>query len=224
MNKILEKKLIIFDVDGTLMDSESDVYICFNHVLKNNLNIEITKEEFEKLAGLSLEKSFSSILPDKNENLAKELTKKYRQYYIDEKHFLDNTTLFEGVRETLSNLKKQGFILTIATGKAQRAVDYMLQYFKLDEIDLAVGIGESNFKNKPDPEVVNHILEEFNISQEDAIIIGDSPVDILAGKNANIDTIAVSFGYDSIENLKKFNPTVSIDKFEELNNILKYRN
>lgn len=223
MNKILEKKLIIFDVDGTLMDSENDVFISFNHVLKTNLNMEITKEKFAELAGLSLEKSFSNLMQNKDENLAKELTKKYRQYYIDEKHFLDNTTLFEGVKETLSNLKKQGFILTIATGKAQRAVDYMLQYFKLNEIDLAIGIGESNFKNKPDPEVVNHILEEFNISQEDAIIIGDSPVDILAGQNANIDTIAVSFGYDSIENLKKFNPTAVIDRFGDLNNILKYK-
>ncbi len=222
MDKVLKKKLVIFDVDGTLMDSEGDVFLCFNHTLKDNVNFEITREQFQKMAGLSLEKVFEGVLPEKDKYLANDLTKKFRQYYIDEKHFLDTTVLFDGVKETISNLKKQGFIIVIASSKPKRALDYMVEYFNLAEFDLVLGTGESNFKHKPDPEIIYYVLNKFNILKEYAVIVGDSQADVLAGKNAKIDTIALTYGYDSRENLKKLNPTFLIDDFKVINDILKY--
>lgn len=223
MEDILAKKLIIFDVDGTLMDSEQDVFICFNHILKSNMDFEITREKFQKMAGLSLEKVFEGVLSEDKKHLSIELTKKYRQYYIDEKHFLDTTTLFDGVKETISFLKKQGFIMVIASSKPKRALDYMVNHFKLTEFDLVLGTGESNFKHKPNPEIINYTLDRFNISKKDAIIVGDSQADVLAGKNANIDTVALTYGYDTKENLMKFNPTYIIDKFDSLIKIIKFK-
>ena len=76
--KKLKKKLIIFDVDGTLWDSEKDVFLSFNHTLKTNMNMEITKEEFQKLAGLDLEEMFRRVLSKDEEILANEYVKKYR--------------------------------------------------------------------------------------------------------------------------------------------------
>lgn len=113
MEKI-KKKLIIFDADGTIWDSEKDVFLAFNHTLKNNGNKEITKEEFQKLAGLDLEEMFKRVLTkDKETSLANEYVKKYREYYIDGEHYADETTLFENVKETLKKLKEQGFCMVM---------------------------------------------------------------------------------------------------------------
>ena len=77
--KKLKKKLIIFDVDGTLWDSEKDVFLSFNHTLKTNMNMEITKVEFQKLAGLPLEEMFQAVLPKDKKELANDYAKKYRK-------------------------------------------------------------------------------------------------------------------------------------------------
>ena len=221
--KKLEKKLIIFDADGTIWDSEKDVFLAFNHTLKNNGNKEITKEEFQKLAGLDLEEMFKCVLPKDKETLANEYVKKYREYYIDEGHYADETTLFENVKETLENLKKQGFYIAIASGKPKRILDKMVECFHLNEFELVLGTGESCFKPKPDPEVLNYIMNELNVSKKDAVMVGDTKADIMAGKNARIDTIAVTYGYENLEILEKSNPTYLIDDFKTLEEIVEYK-
>ena len=215
--------MILFDADGTLMDSEKDVFLCFKYILKSNLNIDIGHESFQKMAGLSLEKVFEGVLKTNQHDLAIELTKKYREYYIDEKHFLDNTVLFDGVRETLKELKSNGFILVIVSSKPKRALEYMVNYFDLNMFDLLLGTGESNFKHKPDPEVINYSLKKFNIDKKDAIIVGDTQADIIAGHNAGIDSIALTYGYDTIENLEKNSPTYIINRFNEILEIIEFK-
>ena len=221
--KRLKKKLIIFDADGTIWDSEKDVFLAFNHTLTNNGNKEVTKEEFQKLAGLDLGEMFKRILSKDKETLANEYVKKYREYYIDEGHYADETTLFENVKETLENLKKQGFYIAIASGKPKRILDKMVECFHLNEFELVLGTGESCFKPKPDPEVLNYIMNELNVSKKDAVMVGDTKADIMAGKNARIDTIAVTYGYENLEILEKSNPTYLIDDFKNLEEIVEYK-
>ena len=221
--KRLKKKLIIFDADGTIWDSEKDVFLAFNHTLTNNGNKEVTKEEFQKLAGLDLGEMFKRILSKDKETLANEYVRKYREYYIDEGHYADETTLFENVKETLENLKKQGFYIAIASGKPKRILDKMVECFHLNEFELVLGTGESCFKPKPDPEVLNYIMNELNVSKKDAVMVGDTKADIMAGKNARIDTIAVTYGYENLEILEKSNPTYLIDDFKTLEEIVEYK-
>ena len=221
--KKLEKKLIIFDADGTIWDSEKDVFLAFNHTLKNNGNKEITKEEFQRLAGLDLEEMFRRVLSKGEETLANEYVKKYRKYYIDEGHYADETTLFENVKEILENLKKQGFHMAIASGKPKRILDKMVECFHLNEFEFVLGTGESCFKPKPDPEALNYIMNELNVSKKDAVMVGDTKADIMAGKNAGIDTIAVTYGYENLEILEKSNPTYLIDNFKNLEEIVEYK-
>ncbi len=222
--KRLKKKLIIFDADGTIWDSEKDVFLAFNHTLTNNGNKEVTKEEFQKLAGLDLGEMFKRILSKDKETLANEYVKKYREYYIDEGHYADETTLFENVKETLENLKKQGFYIAIASGKPKRILDKMVECFHLNEFELVLGTGESCFKPKPDPEVLNYIMNELNVSKKDAVMVGDTKADITAGKNAGMDTIAVTYGYEKIDILKMANPTYMIEDFKRLEEIIAYKN
>ena len=222
--KRLKKKLIIFDADGTIWDSEKDVFLAFNHTLTNNGNKEVTKEEFQKLAGLDVGEMFKRILSKDKETLANEYVKKYREYYIDEGHYADETTLFENVKETLENLKKQGFYIAIASGKPKRILDKMVECFHLNEFELVLGTGESCFKPKPDPEVLNYIMNELNVSKKDAVMVGDTKADITAGKNAGMDTIAVTYGYEKIDILKMANPTYMIEDFKRLEEIIAYKN
>ena len=222
--KKIKKKLIIFDVDGTLWDSEKDVFIAFNHTLKTNLNMEITKEEFQKLAGLPLEEMFKCILPKDKKELANEYANKYREYYIDEGHYVDKTALFENVKETLEKLKKQGFYMAVASSKPKRILDKMVEYFHLNDFELVLGTGESQFKDKLDPEALNYIMSQLKVSKKDTAMVGDTKADIMAGKNARIDTIAVTYGYENLEILKKSNPTYLIDDFKTLQEIVEYKN
>ena len=222
--KRLKKKLIIFDADGTIWDSEKDVFLAFNHTLTNNGNKEVTKEEFQKLAGLDLGEMFKRILSKDKETLVNEYVKKYREYYIDEGHYADETTLFENVKETLENLKKQGFYIAIASGKPKRILDKMVECFRLNEFEFVLGTGESCFKPKPDPEALNYIMNELNVSKKDAVMVGDTKADITAGKNAGMDTIAVTYGYEKIDILKMANPTYMIEDFKRLEKIIVYKN
>ncbi len=221
--KKLKKKLIIFDADGTIWDSEKDVFLAFNHTLKINMDMEITKEEFRKLAGLPLEEMFECVLPEDKKELANEYASKYRKYYIDDGHYVDKTVLFDSVIETLENLKKQGFRMAVASSKPKRILDKMIEYFHLNDFELVLGTGESNLKNKPDPEPLNYIMNELHISKKDAVMVGDTKADIMAGKNARIDTIAVTYGYENLEIIEKSNPTYLIDDFKTLEEIVEYK-
>ncbi len=220
----MEKKLIIFDVDGTVWDSERDVFASFNHTLKTMAGFEITKEQFQTLAGMPLETMFEKMLPDDKKHLSIECAKAYRKYYIDEGHFIDGTVLFKGVKETIDKFKNDGFHMAVASSKPKRILDKMVSVFNLEGFDYVLGTGESNFKHKPDPEIVNYIMSQLNISKEDAVIVGDSKSDILTGKNAGIDTIAVTYGYDKPENLINANPTFVIDNFSKLEDIIEIKN
>lgn len=219
----MEKKLLIFDVDGTIWDSEKDVFLAFNHTLKANAGFEITKEEFQKLAGLSLGSMFERELPDDKKHLSGEYEKYYKKYYIDEGHYTDATTLFKNVKETMDDFADKGFYMAVASSKPKRILDKMVEHFNLIGFNYVLGTEESNFKHKPDPEIINYIMEKLDVSKGDTVIIGDSKSDILAGKNAGIDTIAVTYGYDKKENLINLNPTYVIDDFGKLSEIIKLK-
>lgn len=219
----MKKSLIIFDVDGTLCDSELDVFLSFNHTLKENEGFELTKEEFKELAGLPLEEMFDKVLPEDKKYLADQYTKKYRKYYIDEGHFIDETVLFSNVRETIGYFDSLGFLMAIASSKPNRVLEKIIKHFELSGFDLVIGTGESNFKHKPDPETILYIMDKLDVAKEDAVMIGDSTADILAGQNAGINTIAVTYGYDKPENLVLLNPTYIINDFSELKEIIEYK-
>ena len=216
----MKKKLIILDVDGTVWDSERDVFASFNHTLKEIANYEITKDEFQTLAGKPLGYMFEKTLPENKKNLSKECEIRYREYYIDEGHFADKTVLFKNVKETIEKFKNDGFYLAVASSKPKRILDKMMNLFELYGFKYVLGTEESNFKHKPDPEVVNYIMNKLSVSKEDTVIVGDSKSDILTGKNAGIDTIAVSYGYDKKENLINAEPTYIIDDFSKLKEII----
>ena len=216
----MKKKLLIFDVDGTVWDSEKDVFLSFNHTLKENAGVVIDKDQFQELAGMQLGKMFEIALPQDKKELSAEYEKMYKKYYIDEEHFADATDLFDGVKDTLNKFKEDGYVMAVASSKPKRILDKMVSRYDIDVFDYVLGTEESDFKHKPDPDIVNYIISKVGVDKEDAVIIGDSKSDIMTGHNAGIDTIAVTYGYDKRENLINANPTLIIDEFSKLQDII----
>lgn len=219
----MKKKLLIFDVDGTIWDSEKDVFLSFNHTLKTLAGFEITKEEFQKLAGMPLGTMFQMVLPESKKSLYEEYEKAYKKYYIDEEHFADATVLFPNVKKILDKFKKDGYFMAVASSKPKRILDKMVATFNLEGFNYVLGTEESSFKHKPDPQIVNYLMNQLNVTKDETVIIGDSKSDILTGKNAGIDTIAVTYGYDKKENLVNAQPTYIIDEFSKLENIIELK-
>ena len=219
----MKKKLLIFDVDGTIWDSEKDVFLSFNHTLKTLAGFEISKEEFQELAGKPLGLMFEKVLPEDKKMLSGEYEKAYKKYYIDEEHFADATVLFPSVKKLIDKFKNEGYYMAVASSKPKRILDKMVNAFELEGFNYVLGTEESDFKHKPDPQIVNYIMDKLNVSKEDTVIIGDSKSDILTGKNAGIDTIAVTYGYDKKENLENAKPTYIIDDFAKLENIIELK-
>ena len=176
------------------------------------------------IGGLTIGAMFERVLPEDKKHLVDECKRFYRNYYLDEGHCVDTTKLFGKVKEILQKFKEQGFYIAMASGKPKRGLDKMVKHFELEEVfDLVLGTGESNFKSKPDPGIINYIMEELNVSKEDTVMVGDSKTDILAGQNAGIDTIAATYGFDKKEILETAKPTCMIDKFEEIVKIIKIK-
>ena len=187
------------------------------------VGFEITKEEFQTLAVMPLGLMFEKVLPNDKKGLSAECEKSYKKYYIDEEHFADEMILFKGVKETIYKFKNDGFYMAVASSKPKRILDKMISTFDLEGFNYVLGTEESSFKHKPDPEIVNYIMGQLNIAPQDTVIVGDSKSDILTGKNAGMDTIAVTYGYDKLENLKKENPTFIIDDFSKLGDIIELK-
>lgn len=214
----------ILDVDGTVWDSEPDVFRSFNHVLRTQRDVEIDKGAFQKLAGMPLERMFATVLSSGTNKLsdadADRMASSYKHYYLDEGHFADETQLFPNVADTLETLQQLGCKLTIASSKPARVLNQMVAHFSLPRFAAVLGTEESDINHKPDPEIVYRLLALTDTSKAETVIIGDSKSDIGCGKSAGIATVAVTYGFDSLERLKAAEPDHFIDDFSQLMNIL----
>ncbi|MDI6728113.1 MAG: HAD-IA family hydrolase [Thermodesulfovibrionales bacterium] len=210
-------KLIIFDLDGTLIDSSIDITNAINYAIEPYGVKPVTVEETIGLVGEGITRLMGKIL---DRSQTKEIDKdilvdRFLEHYSS--HLIDNTTVYPGVRETLERLKdyKKAVISNKREALSTKILDDLglLKY-----LDLVVG-SDTTPERKPSPIPILYVLTKLNIKTEDAVIVGDSNFDIEAGKAAGIKTIAVTYGYRPLDLLK--GADYLIDKMSELVNILR---
>lgn len=192
-------KLLIFDLDGTLIDSQEDIISAVNKTLSFFGREKSTSKEIRDSIGSGIFNFVAKRLLEKEEcdlSLAHEFYKKSYQ-----ESMLEKTSVYQGVIEVLEELGS--FPKVILTNKSNDYVLPILKEFALDKYFVKYYGKESFIKNKPDPFPILKIAEEFNILPEEIIIIGDSEIDILAGKKANARTIGVSYGYGDVNKIKQ---------------------
>ncbi|WP_339230916.1 HAD family hydrolase [Oceanobacillus sp. FSL K6-2867] len=189
-------KAIIFDFDGTLADTLPICFYAFQAVFKEFDNIEVTSDEIKLMFGPSETGIIRENLIDSNHDQAIELY--YDKY--SEKHrelVLDN----EKINGLLLQLKREGYKLGIVTGKARRSLLISLECLNMRDIFDVIITGDDVDTPKPHPEGVNKALEHLNIKNTEAVFLGDSEADILAGKQAKVHTIGVQWltNYQTLE-------------------------
>ena len=210
-----KNKVIIFDCDGTLLDTflliEKTVYKTFELMLPN---YPLTKQEANDFFGPALDESFAKYAKTKEEVDA--LVACYRKY--NEDLMANYVVAYDGILELLQVLKQRGYKLAIVSNKVTPAVIMGLEICKINEyFDLVVGLEKLKIP-KPDPDGIYQVLKHFNTTE--AIMIGDTIFDIKTGQNANIDTIGVTWCKTTKETFIKNKATYVVDEPLEILKII----
>ncbi|WP_075982902.1 pyrophosphatase PpaX [Bacillus massilinigeriensis] len=205
---------ILFDLDGTLINTNELIISSFLHTLECYYPGRYKREDVIPFMGPSLYETFSSINLEKTE----EMVHTYREYNIANHDSLVKE--FEGVFETVQTLKEKGFKLGIVSTKMYDVILKGLNLTNLHSFfDCIIGLDHVE-KPKPDPEAIYKALDLLNSSHDEAIMVGDNYHDILGGKNAGTKTAGVSWSIKGKEYLQSFNPDFMLNHMSDLLPIL----
>jgi HAD superfamily hydrolase (TIGR01509 family) len=205
-------KGIVFDFDGTIVDSMQMVFNALNEALKKKSLPTIEAELLGRMAGLPV----SDIISTKThitESTAKEIERDVFESYTA--FCRTRCQLLPHVENTLKTLKSKQIKIGLLTTTPSKPLKAVVNKFSLkDYFDIM--IAKEDAKNKPNPEGLNKIITEFELKKDECLYVGDSPIDILTGKAAGIRTIAVTTGIATIEQLKEAKPDAIIPNLEKL--------
>lgn len=204
----MKYKLIIFDWDGTLMDSIDKIVLCMQAAAKQENQLIPSAQNIKNIVGLSLQTAMEKLFPSLSLSAQMLLVDAYRYQYNQHHHV--ETPFYHGISNMLNNLKLQGYILAVATVKGRNGLNRMMEITNTAHLFSAtVCADEAN--SKPDPLMITLLLERLNITPDQAIMIGDSSYDLDMAKNADIKSIGVSYGVHDAMTLKLSNPIVILD-------------
>lgn len=208
--------LVIFDFDGVIIDSGQDIASAAQHVLKLFDQPVLSQEEIISYVGHGVQYLIRNCFKGCDDDFVEQVIPVYRKHYL--KNAVVKTRLYEHVEETLKYIKKSGEDNKIAlvTNKPEDLTYKILEVLGVKPyFDMVVG-PESVKKMKPDPEGILQVLEQFKIPPQQAVMVGDSHVDIEAGKNAGTITCGVTYGLGDREELIKSSPDILINDLAEL--------
>lgn len=204
---------ILFDIDGTLLNTFDFIYGAFEYALKEHHLAPRTRDEFSHLMGGPLEEVYAAMEPDSD---SKSLAKAHRHFQSEN---LSLVSLFPDTKDVLEALLKRGLKLAaITTRSARTSVRSLEQTGILHYFDLVLSAEDVSF-HKPHPEPLLKALAIFNIKPEEAVMVGDTSADIEAGKNAGTKTVAALYGFAG-ERLRETRPDYSINTLRELLSIV----
>ena len=207
----------IFDLDGTLIDSLEDLANSTNEVLYKHGFPTHELHKYNYFIGNGVKKLIYRSLPEDKKDLVDECLKEFYEVY--EQRCLECTYCFDGIVELLQYLKSIDVKMAVVTNKP----DYLAKkicnhYFKDIFIDV-IGNRE-DFPLKPDPLSTMSVLEQFDLSNEECVFIGDSNVDIYTGLNAKMETIGVTWGFRTFEELKEAGATYVVNQVSEIKELI----
>lgn len=186
------KKVIVFDFDYTLGDSTDGIVISANYALEQLGYPAKSRSEIKRTIGLSLRDTYFALTSGKDSEEAEQ----FREFFIKRADdvMVENTKLYEGTKEVLTNLKETGYKIGIVTTKFRYRIEKILCKFGLEDlVDLIIGADDVKVE-KPNPEGLLRMIDYFHMTKEDLIYVGDSIVDAQAAQNAGVDFVGVLTG------------------------------
>ena len=215
-----EIKCIIFDLDGTLINTITDLGNSCNYLIdKYSFDAKWNEEDYKRFVGNGMkklvERAFKGTLSE--DELDRRLAE-YKEHY--NKHYLDNTLPYNGIKEQLEILKSKGIKTAIVTNKAEESAIHIVEsLFGKGTFDVIIG-QRDNLPVKPAPDGVYIALKEMGFTKSDALYFGDSNVDMQTAKNSGIKAIGVTWGFRSREELEKEGADVIIDSPSEIEKLI----
>jgi len=209
-------KLLIFDMDGTLIDTDKVLFETRKELflLYKPKDFAIDEEVVRTYSGPPIQESIANAFPERDPNfILKEYrarTEKYYDYYLK---------LYPGEKEILKKLHSEGYILTIATQKNKKMALKSLEMKGICDYFSLILTSNDGFKTKPSPDMINYILANFNCKPEEAIMIGDTAYDYLAAKNANVKSILFKGSKRTYS--EEVNPEGIFETYDEIYRYLK---
>ncbi|NIP71657.1 MAG: HAD-IA family hydrolase [Gammaproteobacteria bacterium] len=206
-------RLLIFDWDGTLMDSEVHIVASMQAAM-GELGLEVLpRETVRNVIGLGLREAICTLFPDNDgEAFVSEFARRYRRRYMAPDRPL---ALFAGVANTLRQLHRRGYLLSVATGKSRRGLDRSLAESGLGELFRASRSAEET-ASKPDPRMLHEILAELGAEPQQTLMVGDTEFDLEMASRAGMRSVAVSYGVHAAERLWRHRPLACLDSLRQL--------
>jgi len=213
----LQHKLIVFDWDGTLMDSEARIIACMRGAIEDLRLAGRSDNDIRNIIGLGLRESVATLYPDLSSNDYQALVDRYRYHFLEG----DKTPslLFEGVIPLLSQLLEKGHLLAVATGKGRAGLDKVLDETGLHAVFNTTRCADETI-SKPHPKMLLDIMAEIDVGTTDTLMVGDSEYDLQMANNAGTDALAVSYGVHEKQRLLDCNPLNCVDSIAELSDWL----
>lgn len=214
------KKAVIFDLDGTLLNTLDDLADSTNYALSRFGYPTRTIDEVRQFVGNGVAKLIERAIPEgkNNPNFEKCLAI-FKENYAQ--NMYNKTAPYNGIIEMLSNLKSKGIKIAVVSNKFDLAVKELCKKYFEGFIDFAAGENEAQgIRKKPAPDTVISVLNEFNFAPEDAVYVGDSDVDIMTAKNSQMPCISVTWGFRDEKFLLENGATILINAPSEIYNHL----
>lgn len=202
------KKAILFDIDGTLLDTKNYIFNAFNYALDSR-GYKKTKKEIESVMGKTLEKCYELLVPSQDPQLFCPLHVEYQQ---NNYHLIKP---FPNLKKVLKKIKTSNILIAAVTNRSKHTLHKSLKDVSVHEYFDVILAVEDVANPKPHPEHALTALKKLGVKPENAYMVGDTQTDILLGKNAGIKTIAVTYGFGG-KNMHASGADFVIDELKEL--------
>lgn len=206
-------RLLVFDWDGTLMDSVGTIVTCTQAVVAELGLAELPEQTIRDSVGLGLRESIENIVPGCTDELFERIMESYRRHWHEV--YRDTPVLFAGVAEMLRGLAEKGYLLAVATGKSRRGLDHSLVQTGLAELFHTTRTVDEAF-SKPHPQMLLDILDELGVPAKAAVMVGDTTYDLEMARNAGTAAIGVCSGSHCRAELESFDPVVCLERAVDL--------
>ena len=209
---------VIFDLDGTLLNTLEDLADAVNFVMRKNHYPQRTIEEVRRFVGNGIRRLMELAVPENiSETEFEQVFEEFKNYYTENCQI--KNCGYDGVMPLLNHLHENGYAMAIVSNKNHAAVCELNDIYFKDYIEVAIG-QKDGIRKKPAPDTVVQALKELGKTKERAVYVGDSEVDFATAKNSGMDCVLVTWGFRNLEELKEFQPVAFVDTAEQLQMIL----
>lgn len=210
------KKLVIFDLDGTLLNTIADLAHSTNYALEKNGFPTHEIHEYNYFVGNGINKLFERALPEgqKTPENIQAIRQDFLIHY--DKHNADLSRPYEGITDVLEILQKEGLKIAVASNKYQAATEKLVPHFFPGIRFVAILGQREGISTKPDPTIVYDILKQANAGKEDTLYVGDSNVDMQTAINAGVDACGVTWGFRPVNELQDYHPKYIAEKATDI--------